>query len=103
MRPTELSGRSFSCARLQGLLYPSTFSLGLKIRNSHSTQNENDRYNNSSNPTGPFTLDSVLSNDTNPTYYNNHSQIHGQAYGPMSSYSKILSAVAANPGGFQTG
>jgi len=79
--------------------HPSTFSLGVKIRNSHSTQNENDQlYNAGANP---FTLASVLSNDTNPTYYNRSFQINGQAYGPMSSYSKILNAVAANPGGFQ--
>ncbi len=81
---------------------PSTFSAGVKIRNSASTQTENDQlYNLSSDPNiVPFTLGSVVGSYTNPTYYNKSFAINGQAYGPTSSYSKIQSAIAANPGAF---
>ena len=68
-----------------------TFSLGLKIRNSHSTQNENDQiwdYNGNS-----ITLPTVLGSYTNPTYYDNFFRIGNQSYGPASSYSSILNAV----------
>jgi len=80
--------------------HPSTFSMGLKIRNSHSTQNENDRLYPVSGDS-PFALSNVLSKYTNPTYYDKSFSINGQAYGPTSSYSKILSAVAANQSAFQ--
>ena len=81
---------------------PSTLSIGVKIRNSYSTQNENDHlYNFSSDPNAvPFTLGSVLGGYTNPTYYNKSYSIGSQAYGPTSSYPKILAAIAANPGAF---
>ena len=68
-----------------------TFSMGLKIRNSHSTQNENDQiwdYNGNS-----ITLPTVLGSYTNPTYYDNFFRIGNQSYGPASSYSSILNAV----------
>jgi TonB-dependent receptor len=80
--------------------HPSTFSLGFKIRNSYSTQRENDTHLAANNSPGPFTLSSVLGSYTNPTYYNKTFSINGQAYGPTSSYNKILSAVAANSGAF---
>jgi TonB-dependent receptor len=75
--------------------------MGVKIRNSYSTQRQNsqDLVVPSSSPS-PFTLASVTGNYTNPTYYNKWFAINGQAYGPTSSYSKILSAVAANSGAF---
>jgi TonB-dependent receptor len=81
---------------------PSTFSIGVKIRNSASTQNENDQlYNLTSDPNAvPFTLSSVVGSYTNPTYYNKSFAINGQAYGPTSDYGKILKTIAANPGLF---
>jgi TonB-dependent receptor len=80
---------------------PSTFSLGAKIRNSASTQNENDLLYGLADPNViPFTLANVVGGYTNPTYYNKSFAINGQAYGPTSNYNRILSAVAANPGAF---
>jgi TonB-dependent receptor len=80
---------------------PSTFSLGVKVRNSASTQNENDQlYGLADSNAIPFTLTNVVGGYTNPTYYNKSFAIRGQAYGPTSNYNKILSAVAANPGAF---
>jgi TonB-dependent receptor len=80
---------------------PSTFSLGLKIRNSASTQNEDDQLYGLADPSVvPFTLANVIGGYTNPTYYNKSFAIRGQAYGPTSNYNKILSAVSSNPGAF---
>jgi TonB-dependent receptor len=79
--------------------HPSTFSLGLKIRNSASTQVENDHLYNFSG-SNPFTLGSVVGSYTNPTYYNKTFAIDGLAYGPTSDYNKVLSAVSANQGAF---
>jgi TonB-dependent receptor len=76
--------------------HPSTFSMGVKIRNSYSTQFQKD-YN--STLTGSFTLADVLGNYTNPTYYDNSFAIGGMAYGPTSSYTKIQQAVTANSAG----
>jgi TonB-dependent receptor len=76
--------------------HPSTFSTGIKIRNSSSSQFENTyNYNN----VGGFTLADVLGTYTNPTYYDNSFAIGGMAYGPTSSYSKIQQAVTANSTG----
>lgn len=79
--------------------HPSTFSLGVKIRNSYSTQRENNTHL-AYTGSNPFTLASVVGTYTNPTYYNKSFAINGQAYGPTSSYDKILNAVAANSGSF---
>jgi TonB-dependent receptor len=68
-----------------------TFSAGVKIRNSHSTQNENDQiYNYNGNS---ITLPSVVGGYTNPTYYDNSFRIGNQSYGPASNYNSILGAV----------
>ena len=79
--------------------HPSTFSMGVRIRNSYSTQFENVR---NYNVTGasPFTLTNVLGSYVNPTYYNKTFAIDGQGYGPTSSYNKILNAVTANASAF---
>jgi TonB-dependent receptor len=76
-----------------------TFELGIKVRNSHSTQNENDHifgYNGSA-----VTLNTVLGSYTNPTYYDNFFRIGSQSYGPTSNYTLIQQAVlqgkTANP------
>lgn len=79
--------------------HPSTFSFGVKIRNSYSTQRENDNHLSYTGAT-PFTLASVVGSYTNPTYYNNSFAINGKAYGPASSYGGIQHAVAANAGDF---
>jgi TonB-dependent receptor len=76
--------------------HPTTFSMGAKIRNSNSMQYENPySYDN----LGGFTLSDVLSKYTNPTYYDKSFAINSTAYGPTSSYAKILAAVAANSTG----
>lgn len=76
--------------------HPSTFSLGVKIRNSASTQFENTyNYDN----VGGFTLADVLGTYTNPTYYDNSFAINGIAYGPVSSYSKIQRLIASTSTG----
>jgi TonB-dependent receptor len=80
---------------------PSTLSLGIKIRNSASTQNEDDQLYGLADPNViPFTLPNVVGGYTNPTYYNKSFAVNGQAYGPTSNYNTILSTVAANPGAF---
>jgi TonB-dependent receptor len=80
--------------------HPSTFSLGLKFRNSYSTQRENDTTLNANNSPGPFLLSQVLGTYTNPTYYNGSFAINGQAFGLTSSYGRIQNAVSANSGAF---
>jgi len=80
--------------------HPSTFALGIKIRNSASTQRENDTTLNASNNPGPFGMSDVIGSYTNPTYYDKSFAINGKAYGPTTSYDKIMKAVAANAGAF---
>jgi len=70
-----------------------TFELGVKIRNSHSIQHQNDQiYGNSSSN---VTLSSVLGTYTNPTYYDNFFRIGTQSYGPASNYNLIAQALQA--------
>jgi TonB-dependent receptor len=79
-----------------------TFEIGIKIRNSHSIQHENDTLFKATDPSGNSTigLSSVLGTYTNPSYYNNYFQIGSQAYGPASNYSLITNAVIGNLGQF---
>ena len=79
--------------------HPNTVSIGVKVRNSASTQNENDQLYNAG-ATAPFMLTDVLGTYTNPTYYNKSFAINGQAYGPTSDYNKIQKVQAANIGAF---
>jgi len=79
--------------------HPSTFSMGIKIRNSHSTQEQHDNHLGYTG-TNPFTLASVPSGYSNPTYYDKSFAINGQAYGPTSSYPKIISAVTGDLGSY---
>jgi TonB-dependent receptor len=75
--------------------------MGVKFRNSASTQNEDDQLYGLADPNViPFTLTNVVGGYTNPTYYNKSFAINGQAYGPTSNYNTILRAVAANTGAF---
>jgi TonB-dependent receptor len=66
-----------------------TFEMGLKIRNGHKTQSENDLLYD--NQPGTVTLANVLSTFTNPTYYDG-----AYKYGPMSDYHKIVQQVGGN-------
>ena len=71
-----------------------TFEVGIKIRNSHSTQNENDQIYKSVNPGGSnVTLQSVLGTYTNPSYYDNFFRVGSLSYGPTSNYNLIQQAV----------
>ncbi len=79
--------------------HPSTFSLGLKIRNSYSTQTQASQ-DLVVTDASPFTLASVTGHYTNPTYYNNSFAIGSQAYGPTLSFAKGVNAIAANAGAF---
>ncbi len=78
---------------------PSTFSMGVKIRNSYSTQRQNSQ-DLVVSASSPFTLASVTGNYTNPTYYNKSFAIGSLAYGPTLAFGKGLSAIAANAGAF---
>jgi TonB-dependent receptor len=71
-----------------------TFEIGIKIRNSHSTQNESDQIFND-NGSG-ITLNTVLGRYTNPTYYDSFFRVGSQSYGPTSDYNLITKAVTAN-------
>jgi TonB-dependent receptor len=79
---------------------PNTLSIGIKVRNSYSTQRENDQFYNIADGATGFTLASVQGSYTNPTYYDKSYAIGGLAYGPTSDYNKIRAAVATNPGMF---
>ncbi len=72
----------------------------MKIRNSYSTQRENDTTLNANNYPGPFGMSGVVGAYKNPGYYNKSFAIAGMAYGPTTSYDAILKAVGANAGGF---
>jgi TonB-dependent receptor len=75
-----------------------TFEMGLKVRDSHSTQNESDRIFAlpSGISTGPFTLSQTLGTYTNPSYYDGSFTFGGMGYGPTSDYGKIRQAIATN-------
>ncbi len=68
-----------------------TFEFGLKIRNAHKTQSENDQIYD--NPTTNITLNQVLGNFSNPSYYD-----HAYQIGPLSDYSKIQQLAVSNLG-----
>jgi outer membrane receptor protein involved in Fe transport len=68
----------------------STFELGLKIRNAHKTQNENDHFFDA-NPGTNFTLAQTVGGYTNPNYYDGSFTV-----GPMTDYNRIRQVIAAN-------
>lgn len=77
--------------------HASVFQIGVKIRDSHSTQIENDNvYDATGN--NPFTLSSVLGTYTNDSYYDRSFAIGGMGYGPTSDYRKIRQAVLGSLG-----
>jgi TonB-dependent receptor len=77
-----------------------TFEIGMKVRNSQSTQREHDDFY-SFNSGAPIILASVVGTYTNPSYYDNSFKFNGQAYGPASDYNKIIQAVQSNVSQFQ--
>jgi len=76
-----------------------TVEIGLKVRDSHSTQNEDDQLYNF-NSGAPITLAAVQGTFTNPTYYDGSFPLNGMNYGPTSSYNKIYQAILGNLGQF---
>jgi TonB-dependent receptor len=77
-------GRRYSVNQHYGNL-----EFGIKVRNAHKTQFENDYIYDS--PSVNIGLDRVLSNFTNPTYYDKAYQ-----FGPMSDFNKITQQATAN-------
>jgi TonB-dependent receptor len=77
-------GRRYSVQEHYGNL-----EFGLKVRNAHKTQFENDFIYD--NPTVNIALSQVLGNFTNPTYYDKAYQ-----FGPMSDYNKIIQVASTN-------
>ena len=76
-----------------------TFEMGIKIRNSHSNQSENDQiYNNN---TANIPLNSFVGTYTNPTYYDGSFAVNGADYGPTSNYNRIVQSVLSNLSQFQ--
>jgi hypothetical protein len=69
--------------------------MGIKIRNSHGTQNEFDQLFHANNA-GPFTLPQVLGTYTNNSYYDGTFRIGSLGYGPASDYNKITQALLAD-------
>jgi TonB-dependent receptor len=94
----NFQGAASAARRYSAHSHLGTFEIGLKIRNSHSTQNENDQIFNADN--NAFTLSSVLGNYTNPSYYDNFFKIGSAAYGPASDYNKIVQSFLANQSNF---
>jgi TonB-dependent receptor len=68
----------------------STFELGVKIRNAHKTQNENDHFFDA-NPGTNFTLAQTVGGYTNPNYYDGSFTV-----GRMTDYNRIRQVIAAN-------
>jgi TonB-dependent receptor len=66
-----------------------TFEFGLKIRNAHKTQNQNDQIYD--NPPTNIALSQVLGTFSNPSYYD-----HAYPIGPLSDYSKIQELATSN-------
>ncbi len=66
----NFQGAASAARRYNAHSHLGTFEIGIKIRNSHSTQHENDQILNSVNSSGSnIALSSVLGTYTNPTYY----------------------------------
>jgi len=98
----NFQGAASAARRYNAHSHLGTFELGIKIRNSHSTQNENDNILKASDPSGNSTiaLSSVLGTYTNPSYYDNFFRIGSLSYGPSSSYNLITKSVLGNPAQF---
>src|SRR6267143_265479 len=98
----NFQGAASAARRYNAHSHLGTFEIGIKIRNSHSTQNENDKILKATDPSGNSTvaLSSVLGTYTNPSYYDNFFRIGSQSYGPASNYNSITKAVVGNPAQF---
>ena len=69
-----------------------TLQFGIKIRNAHKTQTQEDQIYGPANGTN-FALSQVLGTFSNPNYYEKAYQ-----YGPLSDYSKINNLISSNLG-----
>jgi TonB-dependent receptor len=78
----------------------STFEMGVKIRDSHTTQDQNDLFYDF-NSGSPITLSSVVGNYKNPTYYDKTFTFGGLPYGPASDYTQLIRSIDSNLGSFQ--
>jgi TonB-dependent receptor len=98
----NFQGAASAARRYNAHSHLGTFEIGIKIRNSHSTQNENDKILKATDPSGNSTvaLSSVLGTYTNASYYDNFFRIGSQSYGPASNYNSITKAVVGNPAQF---
>ena len=98
----NFQGAASAARRYNAHSHLGTFEIGIKIRNSHSTQNENDKILKATDPSGNSTvaLSSVLGTYTNPSYYDNFFRIGSQSYGPASNYNSITKAIVGNPAQF---
>jgi TonB-dependent receptor len=76
-----------------------TFEVGLKIRDSHTTQNQNDLFYNF-NSGAPITLASTVGSYIVPSYYDHTFRTGNTDYGPVSDYNKIIQSFNANIGNF---
>jgi TonB-dependent receptor len=77
-----------------------TFEMGLKVRDSHTTQDETDLLYDF-NSGNPIALSSVVGTYTNPSYYDHSFQVGTLVYGPASDYNKITQSILGNLGNFQ--
>jgi TonB-dependent receptor len=98
----NFQGAASAARRYNAHSHLGTFEIGIKIRNSHSVQHENDTILKATDPSGnsSIALSSVLGTYTNPSYYDNFFRIGSQSYGPASNYNSITNAVLANAGQF---
>jgi TonB-dependent receptor len=98
----NFQGAASAARRYSAHSHLGTFEMGIKIRNSHSVQQENDTILKATDPSGnsSIALSSVLGTYTNPSYYGNFFRIGSLAYGPTSHYNSITKAVLGNPGQF---
>jgi TonB-dependent receptor len=90
----NFQGAASAARRYSAHSHLGTFEMGIKIRNSHSTQNQTDQllnYNGSN-----IALNNVLGSYTNPSYYDNSFRVGSLSYGPTSSYDAIVKAVESN-------
>jgi TonB-dependent receptor len=96
----NFQGAASAARRYNAHSHLGTFEIGIKVRNSHSKQNELDKIFKATDPSGNsnIALSSVLGTYTNPTYYDNFFHIGTLSYGPTSNYNLITKAVLGNPG-----
>jgi len=97
----SLQGAASYARRYTGGSHLGTFEMGFKIRNTHKDNFSNNPFydalwsTNSTTPPSALALSNVLTNFTNPNYYNKSYPL-----GPLSNYDQITSLIYANYGDF---